>query len=120
MDRNHAYVFFAEKRGQGPVGSQNVELTAERSAAIDRNFIPQGAPLFIDTRILDEDGTTLRPFRQLVIAQDSGGAIRGPVRADIFWGAGTRATAIAGTLKSRGRYFLLLPNEVASSLTAAP
>ncbi len=120
MDRNHAYVFFAEKTGQGPVGSQNVELTAERSAAIDRNFIPQGAPLFIDTHILDEDGTTLRPFRQLVIAQDSGGAIRGPVRADIFWGAGKRATAIAGTLKSRGRYFLLLPNEVAASLTTAP
>lgn len=117
MDRNHAYVFFTETHGSGPVGSQNVELTAERSAAVDREFIPQGAPLFIDTQILDEDGISLRSFQQLLIAQDSGGAIRGPVRADIFWGSGKRATAIAGTLKSRGRYFLLLPNEVAATLS---
>ncbi len=113
MDRNHAYVFFQEGKGSGPVGSQNVALTPERSAAIDRNFIPQSVPLFIDTQILDQDGTTTIPFQQLLIAQDSGGAIRGPVRADIFWGAGERASAIAGHLKSRGRYFLLLPNPVA-------
>ncbi len=109
MDRNEAYVFFTELNGQGPVGSQNVELTPERSAAIDREFIPQSVPLFIDTRISNAEGTGEEDFRQLVIAQDSGGAIRGPVRADIFWGAGERATAIAGRLKSRGRYFLLLP-----------
>ncbi len=115
MDRNQAYVFFAELSRGGPVGSQNVVLTPERSAAIDREFIPQSAPLFIDTSVPSEDGTELVLFQQLVIAQDSGGAIRGPVRADIFWGHGKRADAIAGRLKSRGRYFLLLPTEVAAS-----
>ncbi len=120
MDRNEAYVFFAELSGSGPVGSQNVELTPERSAAIDRNFIPQSAPLFIDTTIPTEDGTGETTFQQLVIAQDSGGAIRGPVRADIFWGASDRAAAIAGRLKSRGRYYLLLPVEVAAAHTKSP
>lgn len=116
MDRNEAYVFFTELSGQGPVGSQNVELTPERSAAIDREFIPQSVPLFINTRISNAEGTGEQDFHQLVIAQDSGGAIRGPVRADIFWGAGERATAIAGRLKSRGRYYLLLPTSVASAM----
>lgn len=115
MDRNEAYVFFTELSGEGPVGSQNVELTPERSAAIDREFIPQSVPLFINTRISNAEGTGEQDFHQLVIAQDSGGAIRGPVRADIFWGAGERATAIAGRLKSRGRYYLLLPTSVASA-----
>jgi membrane-bound lytic murein transglycosylase A len=115
MDRNEAYVFFTELSGQGPVGSQNVELTPERSAAIDREFIPQSVPLFINTRISNAEGTGEQDFKQLVIAQDSGGAIRGPVRADIFWGAGERATAIAGRLKSRGHYYLLLPTSVASA-----
>lgn len=116
MDRNEAYVFFTELNGQGPVGSQNVELTPERSAAIDREFIPQSVPLFIHTRISNAEGTGEQDFKQLVIAQDSGGAIRGPVRADIFWGAGDHASAIAGRLKSRGRYFLLLPTSVASEM----
>ncbi len=115
MDRNQAYVFFTELGGSGPVGSQNVELTPERSAAIDRHFIPQSAPIFIDTMVPTEDGNGERPFQQLVIAQDSGGAIRGPVRADIFWGAGARAAEIAGRLKSRGRYYVLLPTEVANA-----
>lgn len=113
MDRNEAYVFFTELSGQAPVGSQGVELTPERSAAVDRRFIPQSVPLFIDTVVPSEDGTTEDVFQQLVVAQDSGGAIRGPVRADIFWGVGERAASIAGRLKSRGRYFLLLPNAVA-------
>jgi membrane-bound lytic murein transglycosylase A len=112
MDRNQAYVFFTELNGEGPVGSQNVELTPERSAAIDRRYIAQSAPLFIDTEIANEDGTDTMTFQKLVIAQDSGGAIRGPVRADIFWGAGKRAANIAGRLKSRGRYFVLLPKTV--------
>ncbi len=117
MDRNTAYVFFAERFGDGPLGSQNVELTPERSAAIDRNFIPQSTPLFIDTMVPTEDGSSERVFQQLVIAQDSGGAIRGPVRADIFWGASKRASSIAGRLKSRGKYYLLLPNSVAATIT---
>jgi len=120
MDRNQAFVFFTEVTGGGPVGSQNVELTPERSAAIDRNFIPQSAPLFIDTMVPTEDGTAEVVFQQLVIAQDSGGAIRGPVRADIFWGASDRATAIAGRLKSRGKYYLLLPTAVAADHSKSP
>ncbi len=120
MDRNQAYVFFTELSGNGPVGSQNVELTPERSAAIDRNFIPQSAPLFIDTTVPTEDGSGETTFQQLVIAQDSGGAIRGPVRADIFWGASDRGASIAGRLKSRGRYYLLLPVSVAADHSKLP
>ncbi len=120
MDRNEAYVFFTELSGGGPVGSQNVELTPERSAAIDRNFIPQSTPLFIDTAVPTEDGSAERTFQQLVIAQDSGGAIRGLVRADIFWGASERGAAIAGRLKSRGKYYLLLPTAVAAGHSTVP
>lgn len=117
MDRNQAYAFLDELKRTGAVGSQNVELTPERSAAIDREFIPQSAPLFIDTEVPSEDGSEMLPFRQLLIAQDSGGAIRGPVRADIFWGSGKRAAEIAGRLRSRGRYFVLLPKGLSESMS---
>jgi membrane-bound lytic murein transglycosylase A len=113
MDRNEAFVFFTELDTPGPLGSQGVPLTAERSVAIDRKFIPQSVPIFIDTEVPSSDGSHTRPFQQLTIAQDSGGAIRGPVRADIFWGASKEGAEIAGRLKSRGRYFVLLPNRVA-------
>ncbi|HWM87034.1 MAG TPA: murein transglycosylase A [Kofleriaceae bacterium] len=116
MNRNASYVFFELVRGDGPIGSQGVVLTAERSMAIDRNYIPQSAPLWLDTvaPIAGVEGE--RPLRRLVIAQDTGGAILGPVRGDVYWGGDDAAADVAGRMKSTGRYFLLLPSAAAARL----
>ena len=103
MDENPSYVFFRELTGDGPLGSEGVVLTPGRSLAVDRRFVPLGVPVFLDAG----DG-----LRRLMVAQDTGGAIRGPVRGDVFWGAGAEAEARAGTMKARGRYYLLLPKGV--------
>jgi membrane-bound lytic murein transglycosylase A len=106
MAENPSYVFFREIRGDGPIGAEGVVLTPGRSLAVDRDFVPLGVPVFVDAG----DG-----LRRLMVAQDTGGAIRGPVRGDLFWGAGADAEARAGTLKARGSYYLLLPKTVNSS-----
>lgn len=110
MNRNASFVFFAESGKDGALGSQSVVLTPERSMAVDPYFIPLFTPIFVDTEVPvpGQPGQT-EPWRRLVIAQDTGGAIRGPVRGDIFFGAGERATDVAGRLRGTGRYFLLLP-----------
>jgi membrane-bound lytic murein transglycosylase A len=113
MNRNASYVFFERIAGDGPLGSQGVVLTAGRSMAIDRNFIPQSAPLWLDTTAPVAGAEGEEPLRRLVIAQDTGGAILGPVRGDVFWGSDDAAADVAGRMKSRGRYFLLLPRAAA-------
>ena len=112
MDENPSYVFFREMAGDGPLGSEGVVLTPGRSLAVDRNFIPLGAPLFL----VATDGEAA--LRRLVIAQDTGGAISGPVRGDVFWGFGDDAEAIAGRMRARGRYYLLLPKTIGPALSA--
>ncbi len=104
MALNPSYVFFREIDGDGPVGAQNVVLSAERSVAVDPAFIALGAPLWLETT--DPAGAT---FRRLVIAQDTGGAVKGPVRGDIYFGSGAAAGARAGSMRAPGRYYLLLP-----------
>ncbi|HKE17098.1 MAG TPA: murein transglycosylase A [Kofleriaceae bacterium] len=116
MNRNESYVFFDTVEGAGPIGSQGVVLTAERSVAIDRNFIPQSAPLWLDTVAPIAGAAGEQPLRRLVIAQDTGGAILGPVRADVYWGGDDAAADVAGRMKSRGRYFLFLPVAAAARL----
>jgi membrane-bound lytic murein transglycosylase A len=103
---NPSYVFFTAREGNGAaVGALNVPLTDQRSAAVDPTYIPLGAPLWVDTTL---PGETV-PYRRLLLAQDTGGAIRGPVRADLFWGEGEEAERMTGMMKQRGRLFLLLP-----------
>ncbi len=114
MDRNASYIFFRELSGAGPVGAQGVALTPGRSLAVDRKFMPLSAPVWLDTVVPDAAGGE-RALRRLLIAQDTGGAIRGPVRGDVFWGHGDAAAEIAGRMKRRGRYFLLLPRAVAEA-----
>ena len=109
MNRNRSYVFFRGLTGDGPVGAQGVELTAGRSLAIDRRHLPLGAPMWVDVAYPTDAGPELR---RLMVTQDTGGAIRGPVRADVFWGAGAPAEALAGPMAAKGRYWLLLPNGV--------
>ena len=106
LDRNRSYVFFRELRGEGPIGTQGVALTPGRSLAVDRRFLPLGVPLWIDAPDpLDPE----IPLRRLTVAQDTGGAIRGAVRGDLFCGAGTEAEERAGRMRSPGRYYVLLP-----------
>jgi len=109
MKQNRRYIFFRMIDGEGPIGSQGVALTAGRSLAVDPAFLPLGAPLWLDTTMPGSDS----PLRRLVVAQDSGAAIKGPVRGDLFWGAGEAALAEAGRMQQKGRYWLLLPASVA-------
>lgn len=111
MSRNKSYIFFRENDEldptDGPLGAQNVPLTAGRSLAVDPRHVPLGAPLWLDTSAPWPDGE--RPLRRLMVAQDTGGAIKGAIRGDVFWGAGERAEDVAGRMKSEGRYFVLVP-----------
>jgi membrane-bound lytic murein transglycosylase A len=106
MNLNNSYVFFRKLDGAGPLGAQGVPVTAHRSLAVDRAKIPYGLPLFLDAENPDAGAPRLQ---RLMIAQDTGGAIKGAVRGDYFWGAGEEAADKAGRMKSRGRYFALLP-----------
>jgi membrane-bound lytic murein transglycosylase A len=114
MDRNPSYIFFAEHpelaAADGPLGTEGVPLTAGRSLAVDRRFLPLGAPIWLDASAPRPDRPDeTAPLRRLMIAQDTGGAIRGVVRGDVFWGAGDAAEAIAGRMQARGGFALLLP-----------
>ena len=114
MGMNASYIFFRELEGPGPIGSQGVPLTPERSLAVDRDFIPMGVLLWVDTTLPDN-----APYRRLMVAQDTGGAIKNPVRGDIFFGAGARAEDLAGHMRQQGRMWLLLPSAVVADQMAA-
>lgn len=106
MERNESFVFFRVIDGDGPLGAQGVPLTPGRSMAVDSRFIPYGVPIWLNTTDpLDEK----QPLRRLLVAQDTGSAIKGPVRGDVFWGFGPDAALRAGVMKSRGEYYLILP-----------
>jgi membrane-bound lytic murein transglycosylase A len=112
MEQNPSYVFFRKlPPSDGPIGAEGIGLTPKRSLAVDKHFIPLGLPLFLQTTLPDDAG-----FNRLMIAQDIGGAIKGPVRGDIFFGRGKQAEWLAGMMKARGHYVLLLPNEIAEGL----
>ena len=108
LNRNASYIFFRIVDQDGPIGAQNVILTPRRSLAVDNRFIPLGVPMWVETKAPAVKGGD-EVLRRLMIAQDTGGAIRGAVRGDIFWGAGPDAAEVAGRMKHEGRYYLLLP-----------
>ncbi len=109
MRRNRSYIFFREATGAGPVGASGVALTPGRSLAVDPAFIPHGAPVWIATR---DPLDPARPLARLAIAQDSGAAIKGPLRVDIFFGSGADAAAQAGAMKHPGELFILRPGNL--------
>ncbi len=107
LDSNPSYVFF-EPRAQdlpGPLGALGVPLLAERAIAVDPAYVPLGAPVWLDTRLPGDEA----PYRRLVFAQDTGGAIKGAVRVDLFFGFGAAAERLAGGMKQVGRLYVLLP-----------
>jgi membrane-bound lytic murein transglycosylase A len=108
LNTNASYVFFRELPGNasGPPGSLGVPLTARRSVAVDSRYVPLGAPVYLSTTWPN----TARPLNRLMLAQDTGSAIRGAVRADFFWGYGEAAAREAGRMKQRLRMWVLLPN----------
>lgn len=116
LSHNQSYIFFREvtdlNPAGGPEGALGVQLSDLRSIAVDRRYTPLGAPVWI------EGDTAAGPVRQLMVAQDTGSAIIGPQRADLFWGSGQRAGQLAGRTKSPGRLITLFPNAVASRLLA--
>ena len=123
METNASYVFFRETPlgdpQLGSVGSEGVDLTPGASLAVDPRLHPLGVPFFVAATRPDPDATKPDvPLRPLLIAQDTGGAIRGAVRGDVFWGFGSDAQAIAGRMKADGRLFVLLPKAVAARLGA--
>jgi membrane-bound lytic murein transglycosylase A len=107
LNQNPSYVFFRvlPPSPEGPIGAQGLPLTAERSIAVDPRFIPLGAPVYLATTRPNSSV----PLERLVIAQDTGGAIRGAVRADFFWGTGPDAGLLAGRMRQQGRMWVLLP-----------
>jgi membrane-bound lytic murein transglycosylase A len=117
MWKNPSYVFFQVRKSAEPIGSLGVGLTAGRSLAIDPEFIPLGMPIWLVTdRVEDNNGQNSDQdpiisahLRRLVVAQDTGGAIKGKVRGDVYWGIGDDAALIAGPMKDIGTYYLLVP-----------
>jgi len=115
LDENPSYVFFREvpppvkgsleARIDGPIGTLGVPVLAGRTIAVDRSLIPLGAPIFLATTM----PLSNTPLERLVLAHDTGGAIRGAVRADFFWGSGDAAGREAGRMRQDGRMWLLWP-----------
>tara|TARA_R110000824_G_scaffold118960_14_gene271944 strand:+ start:62009 stop:63253 length:1245 start_codon:yes stop_codon:yes gene_type:complete len=115
LRRNDSYIFFNALNSDislGPPGAEGVPLTPERSLAIDRSLHPLGSLFWLETTAPVPHRDNVRPFRQLMVAQDTGTAIRGDQRGDVFWGPGADAAEIAGRMKQPGRLIALLPRKL--------
>lgn len=113
--QNRSYVFFREvslSATDEAVGAQGVPLTAGRSIAVDKNLHVYGTPFFIEGNLPIETDASNTPFHRLMIAQDTGSAIVGPARADLYFGAGAEAGRIAGRMKNSARFVMLLPKSL--------
>jgi membrane-bound lytic murein transglycosylase A len=113
LNANPSYVFFRElkdlKDDEGPIGAQNVPLTAGYSLAVDRRFVALGTPVYLATNVpLSEER-----LERLMVAQDTGGAIRGVVRGDFYWGSGPEAGTQAGRTRNQTKMWLLWPRGLA-------
>lgn len=115
MQTNKSYVFFRElgelPPGTEPPGAQGVNLTAGRSIAVDKKLHIYGTPFWIEAELPIDSAKSDTHFRRLMIAQDTGGAIVGPARADIYFGAGLHAGTVAGRIKNPGVFYILVPKD---------
>jgi membrane-bound lytic murein transglycosylase A len=124
MNLNDSYVFFKEEPGgdpsEGAPGAMGVALTPERSLAVDLRYHALGAPIWVDaTKPAQKPGDKPGAYRHLLVAHDTGGAIRGPVRGDVYWGAGPKAEEMAGRMANRGQMIVLLPQALARKVANA-
>jgi len=106
LNVNPSYIFF-KVSNQGATGALGTVLTAKRNLAVDRTYIPLGMPVFLNTR----NPITKEPINQLMVAADVGGAIKGEIRADFFWGFGPKAFEYAGRMKEKGKMYILMPKK---------
>jgi membrane-bound lytic murein transglycosylase A len=121
MNANASYVFFTEQAlgdpALGAAGAQGVPLTPEASLAVDLSLHALGVPVWLETTVPDADATqSERRFDRLLVTQDTGGAIRGPIRGDVYWGYSQDAGSIAGRMRSEGKMTVLLPRAIAMRL----
>jgi len=118
LNTNASYIFFTEldipDPNLGPLGASGIQLTPEVSLAVDRRYHALGAPVYVAMETPDGE-----QFNRLMVSQDTGGAIRGPIRGDVFWGFGDDAAAMAGRMRSQGEMWVLVPNAVAERIAAA-
>lgn len=117
MRKNKSYIFFRVVTDEGPVGAMGVPLTPGRSIAVDPAFVPLGVPMFVSTPhpVLKD-----QRLEKLTMAQDTGSAIKGPVRADYFWGHGRDAAYAAGVMRGNGTFVMLLPKAVGEKYLPPP
>jgi membrane-bound lytic murein transglycosylase A len=112
LNQNESFIFFRLLKQQQILGSQGVALTAGYSLAVDKSHIPLGTPIWLETSFPRQNSTQPAPLKRLMIAQDTGGAIKGWVRGDVFWGGGEDASYIAGHMKNKGTFWLFLPRSI--------
>ena len=115
-NQNKSFVFFQTLTDNVALGAQGVALTPGYSLAVDRKWIPLGAPLWLNTTVPNPNYKEQKPLQRLMVAQDTGGAIRGIIRGDLYWGSGKKATYIAGHMKNNGFYWVLLPTNIFTKL----
>jgi len=120
MQKNESYIFFKKLEDMpadyGPLGAEGVPLTTARSLAVDREYHPMGTLLWLDSRFPKAGGSG--PLHRLMVAQDTGTAIRGIHRGDVFWGSGEEAARLAGHMNERGRLTALLPRRLIETIEA--
>ena len=110
LELNKRYIFFKKSKNNYAIGAQNTPLVSERSLAVDLKWIPLGIPLWVD---IDNYGNRNQlKIKKLMIAQDTGSAIKGIIRGDIFFGTGTEPAFLAGKMNQLGKYYALLPREL--------
>ena len=107
MQLNDRFIFHKIVEADGPIGAMGLPLVAGRSMAVDRDFIPLGAMIWLETV-----APNAAKINKLVMAQDIGGAIKGAIRGDYFWGSGEEAFINAGKMNSKGKYYLMLPKNI--------
>jgi len=115
MHLNESYIFFKLLDSDKIKGALGAPLTPERSLAIDKSIIPLGLPIYIDTKVTRADSSK-ETYRRLMVAQDTGSAIKGAIRGDIFFGASQRARDLASNTKNYGKYYILLPANIISKI----
>ncbi len=119
LNHNKSFVFFEKSKNSEAYGSQGTTLTPGYSMAVDLKWVPMGTPVWLNTTRPELRTEKTHPFQRLMIAQDTGGAIRGAVRGDVYWGPGKKAASIAGKMRNPGQYWMLLPKKFSEEETGA-